>query len=112
MDSSIKTITLKEVELQENGIIRLSNGHLIARLVDSVNFNQVETTERVEDLQAIKELKVSQPDDKFKIEIENLINKYSKENGSNTPDFILAEYLMNCLITFNVATNKRTKWYK
>jgi hypothetical protein len=49
---------------------------------------------------------------KFKHELGNLINKYSKENGSDTPDFILAEYLVGCLNTFNVACNMRTKWYK
>ncbi len=47
----------------------------------------------------------------FKKEIESVINKYSKENGSNTPDFILAEYLLNCFKNFNIATNRRENWY-
>jgi hypothetical protein len=47
----------------------------------------------------------------FKKELEELINKYSKENGSDTPDFILAEYLYNCLLVFDVATIKRENWY-
>jgi len=48
----------------------------------------------------------------FKRELERLINKHSKENDSNTPDFILAEYLNNCLETFNKTVNKRTIWYE
>ena len=40
-----------------------------------------------------------------------LINEYSLENGSDTPDYILAEYLEACLNVFNLATNRRTDWY-
>ena len=36
--SSIETVTLQNVEVQQNGIIRNSKGHLIGRLVDSVDF--------------------------------------------------------------------------
>ena len=48
---------------------------------------------------------------KFRKELEILINKHSKENNSDTPDFILAEYLNDCLIAFDKATNARSKWY-
>lgn len=44
-------------------------------------------------------------------EIEQVINKNSLENGSNTPDFILAEYLINCLHVFDKTVNKREEWY-
>lgn len=47
----------------------------------------------------------------FEKELENLINRYSKENGSNTPDFILAEYMSKCLTNFNDIVTKREKWY-
>jgi hypothetical protein len=47
----------------------------------------------------------------FKVELESLINKYSKENGSNTPDFLLADYLNDCLETFNNIVMKRSDWY-
>ena len=33
----------------------------------------------------------------FERELESLINRFSKENDSNTPDFILAQYLLGCL---------------
>lgn len=45
-------------------------------------------------------------------EIEQSINKYSLENSSDTPDFILAGYLSDCLIAFDRATKRRTEWYK
>jgi hypothetical protein len=44
--------------------------------------------------------------------LSSLINSYCKESGSNTPDFILAEYLEGCLNTFNAAVNQRTNWYQ
>jgi hypothetical protein len=44
-------------------------------------------------------------------EIEQILNRYSAENGCNTPDFILADYLMGCLHTFNIAVLKRESWY-
>lgn len=47
----------------------------------------------------------------FEEELERLINKYSQENGSDTPDFILAEYLNNCLKVFDKAVNRRAQWY-
>ena len=37
----------------------------------------------------------------FKKELQDIINKHSKENDSDTPDFILAEYLNDCLKVFN-----------
>jgi hypothetical protein len=33
------------------------------------------------------------------------------ENGSNTPDFILAGYLTACIGAFDRATAERDKWY-
>ena len=44
-------------------------------------------------------------------ELEHLINKHSQERASNTPDFILAQYLQECLATFANATKARDKWY-
>lgn len=49
---------------------------------------------------------------KIEKEICSVINRYSAENQSNTPDFILAKFLMGCLNTFNKATNLRSEWYK
>lgn len=48
----------------------------------------------------------------FQKELCSLLNKHSKENESNTPDFILAEYLIGCLKVFNESVNNRQIWYK
>jgi len=47
----------------------------------------------------------------FRKELEELINKHSMENESNTPDFILADYLLACLTTWENYTKEREKWY-
>ncbi len=47
----------------------------------------------------------------FRKEIENVINRNSKEQASNTPDFILAQYLEACLAAFDVAVQQRETWY-
>ena len=52
-----------------------------------------------------------EPRPSFKQALTTLINQYSKENGSDTPDFILAKYLTDTLKAFNRATNTRSVWY-
>jgi len=49
--------------------------------------------------------------DDFRRKLQNLINSESKENGSNTPDFMLAQYLVDCLNAFDAAVAAREKWY-
>lgn len=48
---------------------------------------------------------------KFRDELTILLNKNSKENGSNTPDFILAEYMINCLNNFDNTIIAREQFY-
>jgi hypothetical protein len=43
--------------------------------------------------------------------IAHAINCESRENASNTPDFILASYLVQCLESYEAAVNAREKWY-
>ncbi len=47
----------------------------------------------------------------FREELETLINRHGMEIGSHTPDFILADYLNDCLAVFDKAMCRRTKWY-
>lgn len=47
----------------------------------------------------------------FEQELECLLNSHGQENESNTPDFILAEYMTDCLKAFNTTCKKREKWY-
>lgn len=44
-------------------------------------------------------------------ELTILLNRHSLENGSDTPDFILAGYLMSCLESYNAAITAREAWY-
>lgn len=50
--------------------------------------------------------------EKFRKELQILINLNSLENGSDTPDFVLAEYLTDCLETFDKATRARKKFWR
>ena len=43
--------------------------------------------------------------------LSGLLNCESRENDSNTPDYLLAEFMMNCLDAFELASNKREVWY-
>lgn len=47
----------------------------------------------------------------FQRDLQKLINRYSQENYSGTPDFILAQFIQNSLNAFNLAVNEREKWY-
>ena len=48
---------------------------------------------------------------KLEKKLSELINSQSRETDSNTPDFLLAEFMMNCLDAFELASNKREVWY-
>lgn len=47
----------------------------------------------------------------FKDQLRQLLNSHSRENGSNTPDFILANFMSDCLDAFDGATKERSRWY-
>lgn len=48
---------------------------------------------------------------KLRPEIQAVLNRNSAENESNTPDFILAHYLLDCLAAFDAATRSREAWF-
>lgn len=99
MDSSIETIKLKDVLVQGNGIIRNEHGRLIGRLVDEVEFKSAH----------VKGLAVSPTQhDNLERDFATLLNSYSRENISNTPDYILAEYLFNCLTAYELCTTQKS----
>jgi hypothetical protein len=50
-------------------------------------------------------------EDKAKKELAEVINRNSLENLSNTPDWVLADYLFECLCSFSSATRQRDNWY-
>lgn len=73
----------------------------------------VTTPERV-DLQSKFEegVKKLQKQQEFKEELERLINRYSLENESNTPDYILSDYLYSCLEVLHETINQRDTWWR
>lgn len=44
-------------------------------------------------------------------ELAEVLNRHNREQCSNTPDFVLAQYLMDCLSAFDYATRARDQWY-
>ena len=51
------------------------------------------------------------PVSEFERDLCKLLNRHSKENESDTPDFILANYLTGCLENYNKTTRNRMLWY-
>ncbi|MCK5609508.1 hypothetical protein KAR91_46975 [Candidatus Pacearchaeota archaeon] len=47
----------------------------------------------------------------FEESLRALLNRHSKEQNSNTPDFVLSQYLINCLDAFDSAMEKRSDFY-
>lgn len=44
-------------------------------------------------------------------DLRSVLNRHSAENGSDTPDGVLAGYLLDCLAAFDRATLARSSWY-
>jgi hypothetical protein len=53
----------------------------------------------------------TEKDTEFRRELASVINRHCRENGSNTPDFILADYLTACLDAFDRTSRAREQWY-
>jgi hypothetical protein len=49
--------------------------------------------------------------DDFKNDLTHLINRCSLEGRSNTPDYILSEYLVSCLVAYETASNANKAWH-
>ena len=47
----------------------------------------------------------------FETELAELISRHALENASNTPDFVLAQYLCACMLAFDTATQQRETFY-
>ncbi len=48
---------------------------------------------------------------RFRRDLRVLLNTCQQENGSDTPDYILARYLEDCLRAFDRAVVHRSRWY-
>jgi hypothetical protein len=49
-----------------------------------------------------KENKFKYLNQNFRRDLEKLISSYSLENDSNIPDWLIAQYLLNCLLVMNL----------
>lgn len=49
--------------------------------------------------------------DDFYEELKRLINRHCRENESDTPDYILAQFLNSCLYIFERNVKERDRWY-
>lgn len=49
--------------------------------------------------------------DRFRERIEEVINVFSLEDGSDTPDYVLSAYLVDCLKAYDRALQRRDKHY-
>jgi hypothetical protein len=47
----------------------------------------------------------------FEKSLEYELNRFGIDNHYNTPDFILARYLMSCLTAFAIAQNDNATWH-
>jgi hypothetical protein len=47
----------------------------------------------------------------LEMELRRVLNSFCQENESNTPDWILAVYVLDCLDAFNRAVNDRERYY-
>jgi len=50
-------------------------------------------------------------DEQFMRELAQVVNRNGAERHSNTPDFVLGEFLFECMAAFDRATVAREKWY-
>jgi len=49
----------------------------------------------------MSEVEKEQRQAQFRNDLQDLLNRHCMENESNTPDYILADYLIECLRTLN-----------
>lgn len=50
-------------------------------------------------------------DGAFKSQLRSLLNRHSREGRSDTPDFLLAEYMLGALKLYEESVNAREVWY-
>lgn len=47
----------------------------------------------------------------FQTELQAVLNRHNQEGHSNTPDFLLAEFITQCVTAFNKTVQARDGWY-
>lgn len=102
-------------ELNKKVIYKTTVDDIISDCLDKIDQWGKEPIPCVPDVPIVLDAPIKHSDnsksDDFKTELTNLINRYSIENQSDTPDYMIAEYLIGCLENYNKTLNKREKWY-
>ena len=86
-------------------VVEVKAPESVAKPVEKIEYRILAEGEVMPDVKPV-ESKVT-----FTHELKLLIKKYTLENGSDTPDYILAKYLANYLKAFDGAVKARTEWY-
>jgi hypothetical protein len=74
-------------------------------------FHYVENFLKITSHEVLEE--ISTKDQLFHRELSSLLNRYNKESeAGNTPDYILASYIVGCLRNLGWTIDNRDKWYK
>lgn len=48
--------------------------------------------------------------EELKRDLASVLNRHNIDNQLNTPDFILADYIVRCLESFEEANKERNRW--
>jgi hypothetical protein len=86
--------------------------HATLRLLQERVFIEAERDALRADIAPSREAWMPKPPENLREDIIHAINCRSAENGSNTPDWILGDFLMASLEAFDAATMARTRYYK
>jgi hypothetical protein len=49
--------------------------------------------------------------ERFRRDLVAVLNRHCKENDSDTPDWILADYIIGCMNAWNNSSRMRDKWW-
>lgn len=104
MDHAISTlrISLENAQINE----RVMRGEGRTEEADACRARAESYIEALAALDCIRGGHLKEPET-FEGKLARAINCHSRENGSNTPDFILAEYLKRCLDNFDLTVRAR-----
>jgi hypothetical protein len=94
-------------DISEILIMRYKNSNSFSE-IESLIFDYVKYFGQAE-LLPLNGTLTSELKNKVSKELEQLLNRNSVDNALNTPDYILADYLINCLDTFNEALTQIEK---
>jgi len=87
---------------RENEVLKAKVEELQARLIAETSKIEDEPEDEVE-------CRFANID--FKDDLKSLLNTWNIERDTNTPDWLIADYLVNCLLSLTSLVNGREIWY-